>query len=235
MGRLLTLLRSVRAEAGPPVAGASLWLDRLRSGALWQDAARTTPAGVGDPVGSWYDPTNAVGATASGTARPTLGTAGLTFDGVNDVLDAAIGARAQPETLYVVARADATINGTGNTLLDATDAINRGRLFYQTSFPHLTAFSGAALNNTAVAQGVLLVACYVMAGASSVLRINTSEQAGNAGATSGTGLRIGSSGGTPQQFFGGEVRAVLRYAAAHDATQRATTVAWLAARHGVSL
>lgn len=220
--------------AGPPVAGASLWLDCLRSGALFQDTARTTPAGTSDPVGSWYDPTTGIGATASGADRPTLNATGLVFDGTGDYLDAAIGARAQPETLYLVGRADAAI-GAGHTLTDAIASFNQGRLFYQTGFPHLTAFSGAALSNTAVAQGVLLVACYVMAGASSVLRINTSEATGNAGANSGTGLRIGSFGGTPQQFFSGEVRAVLRYPMAHDASQRAAVVAWLAVRHGVAL
>jgi hypothetical protein len=59
---------------------------------VWQDSARTTPGAVGQPVGSWMLNTasGVIYATASGTARPTLGQDGalfyLEFDGSSDLL-----------------------------------------------------------------------------------------------------------------------------------------------------
>lgn len=70
----------------PPVAGQAVFLDGLSAAALFQDAARATPASAGDPIGSWYDPVAGVGATQTGTARPQRTATGLQFDGANDAL-----------------------------------------------------------------------------------------------------------------------------------------------------
>jgi|GEM_PF-6664480 len=232
----LSLSLSTGTSAVPPVVGSALWLDALRPGTLFQDAARTTLAGVGDPVGSWFDPDAGIGATQSGTARPTRATAGLTFDGVNDFLDAAIGARPQPETLYLV------LQGTGDvavtqTITDSVSALNAGRLLTVAGAPyrHLTLFSGAGVENTARAYGALVVASLVMHGAASVLRVNGVEVAANAGTITGAGLRIGANGDGAQANFAGQIRMVLRYAAAHSAAERLAVETWAAARHGVTL
>jgi len=208
----------------------------LRPGALFQDAARTTAAGVGDPVGSWYDPDAGIGATQSGTARPVRAAAGLAFDGVNDFLDAAIGARPQPETLYLVLQGTGDVAAT-QTITDSVTTLNMGRLLTVDGAPfrHLTLFSGAEVENTARAYGTLVVASLVIHGASSVLRVNGVEVAANAGTGTGTGLRLGANGGGAQAYFAGQIRMVLHYASAHSAAERLAVETWAAARHGVAL
>jgi len=236
-GASLGLSLSTRpSDAPPPLAGNGVWLDALRPGTLFQDAARTTLAGVGDPVGSWFDPDAGFGATQSGTARPVRAAAGLTFDGVDDFLDAAIGARPQPETLYLV------LQGTGDaaaaqTITDSVVTLNMGRLLTADGAPfrHLTLFSGAAAENTARAYGTLVVASLVIHGASSVLRVNGVEVAANAGTNTSSGLRLGASGGGVQAHFAGQIRMVLHYASAHSAAERLAVETWAAARHGVTL
>jgi len=204
---------------------------------MFQDAARTTVAGVGDPVGSWFDPDSGIGATQSGTARPVRAAAGLTFDGVNDFLDAAIGARPQPETLYLVLQ----MTGTGagfETISDAVGDVNAGRIFVETpsGAPFLSAISGGSLANTTRPYGALVAVCAVFNGASSVLRVNTSDVSGDLGTSTSTGLRLGAYGtGAPGYFASMRVAMVLRYAAAHTASQRDAIIAWAAARHGVTL
>ena len=230
----LSLSLSTGSSAGPPVVGSALWLDALRPGTMFQDAARTTLAGVGDPVGSWYDPDSGIGAIQSGAARPVRAAAWLAFDGIDDFLDAAIGARPQPETLYLV------LQGTGDaaatqTITDSVNSLNAGRLLTTSGAPfrHLTLFSGAPVENTARAYGTLMVASLVIHGASSVLRVNGVEVAANAGTSTSTGLRLGANGNLPQANFAGQIRMVLRYAAAHSAAERLAVETWAAARHGV--
>jgi len=232
----LSLSLSTGSSAGPPVVGSALWLDALRPGTMFQDAARTTLAGVGDPVGSWYDPDSGIGAIQSGAARPVRAAAWLAFDGIDDFLDAAIGARPQPETLYLV------LQGTGDaaatqTITDSVNSLNAGRLLTTSGAPfrHLTLFSGAPVENTARAYGTLMVASLVIHGASSVLRVNGVEVAANAGTSTGSGLRLGANGNAPQANFAGQIRMVLRYAAAHSAAERLAVETWAAARHGVTL
>ena len=231
----LSLSLSTGSSAAPPVVGSALWLDALRPGTLFQDAARTTVAGVGDPVGSWYDPDAGIGAIQSGTARPVRAAAGLTFDGVSDFLEAAIGARPQPETIYIVLQASG-LSTSLITLFDGADGVNAGRMLALgfAGFEHLTLFSGVALQNAARPYGSRVVAAAVFDGVSSVLHVNSVSVSGNAGTTTGTGLRIGRSGGGGEPMRG-EIAMVLRYAAAHTASQRDAIIAWAAARHGVTL
>jgi hypothetical protein len=72
--------------------GEEGWIfDAMDLSTFYQDAAMTTPANVGDPVGCWRDVSgNNNNRTASGTARPILrlnadtGAYYLEFDGTND-------------------------------------------------------------------------------------------------------------------------------------------------------
>jgi len=234
-GASLGLSLSTGTSAVPPVVGSALWLDALRPGTLFQDAARTTLAGVGDPVGSWFDPDAGIGATQSGAARPVRAAAGLTFDGVNDFLDAAIGARPQPETIYIVLQASG-LSTSQITPFDGVSGVNTGRMLSLgfAGFDHLTLFSGVALQNAARPYGSRVVAAAVFNGVSSVLHVNSVSVSGNAGTNTGTGLRIGISGAGAEPMRG-EIAMVLRYAAAHTASQRDAIIAWAAARHGVTL
>lgn len=88
-----TLLQEPAAgEDTPPVAGHSLWLDVLRSNALFQDIARTTAANEADQVASWYDPTALIAAERSNaTQRPYAGAGQLEFDGLDDNLEVSNG------------------------------------------------------------------------------------------------------------------------------------------------
>lgn len=84
------LRHSVRAAGGGGWTPAALndtvlWLTYKRG--TYQDAARTTVAGIGDPVGGLVDQSgNGAHATAASTARPTLTADGLQFNGSSNIM-----------------------------------------------------------------------------------------------------------------------------------------------------
>lgn len=94
-GRALLAGRQQSAFVPTDIAGLEIDLESV-SGKLWQDAARTTPAGVGDPVGGWTEQSgNARHASQSTAAKrftvESVTNNGVTFwaavsDGVDDVL-----------------------------------------------------------------------------------------------------------------------------------------------------
>jgi hypothetical protein len=216
--------------ANAPLAGYALWLNpTYRPGSAYQDAARTTPAAVGDPVGGLYDATTGITATATGAARPTRTATGLTFAGAQ-LLNAAIGSRAQPETVYLVIRSSA-VTGV-NTIIDGGTTVNQGRLFYGGGFAYLSLYCGSSFSNTAGVLGALAAIGIVFNGTSSVLRVGNVETTGNPGTNAGSGMLIGGSYGAT---WGGELREILVYRAAHNASRRAAEIAKAAARCGVAL
>jgi hypothetical protein len=224
------------AANNDPLAGYALWLNpTYRAGTAFQDTARTIPAAVGDPVGGLYDATNAITASATGSARPMLGATGLTLNGTSNYMDAAIGARPQPETIYIVV-APTAANGHVH---DSVSALWRPRcLVNSTTLFDVYDGSNAVFTTTA---GTLVSAVVVVVfnGASSVLsHTSAAGTASNTGTITGTGtgLRIGGGGGASVTgFLKGEIREILVYRAAHDAATRASEIAKAAARCGVTL
>jgi hypothetical protein len=222
-------LAPLRGDANAPLAGYALWLNpTYRVGSAYQDAARTTPANVGDLVGGLYDATNAITATATGAARPTRSATGLTFAGAQELRDTTMS-RAQPETIYVVA----TMTNT-NRLVSASSA-NLSPTVYMSFSTTFELNAGVALQLTGVALGVLRVFCVCANAASSYLYASgVGGASGNAGTNAGTGIVLGNEALVPR-FLVGEIREILVYRAAHDATTRAAEIAKAAARCGVTL
>lgn len=106
---------------------------RVLADRVWQDAAGTTPAGVGDPVGRWEDPDTGIAVTQDVSGRKlTLlqdanGHLYLDGDGLDDYLSNAAfqptPAGAQPFTVVAVARAKGVAStnplwGTGGSPQD---------------------------------------------------------------------------------------------------------------------
>jgi len=227
MGRLLTLLRRRGGGGATPPFTPTNWWDALDDASF--------DVGVGDLVGSWTDRVGGVAATASGAARPARGADRLTFSGAQ-YLDAAIGVRSDPETIYMIVRWSGSLVDS-YVALDSIDVLYRRCIYSANGQPYVSMYTTARVSNALYGINTLVTLCAVFNGASSVLRISNTEQSGNAGTGSGTGLRIGAGGSlVPSLFITGEVRTILRFAGiAHDATQRAAMVAWAAAYYGITL
>jgi len=91
------------------IAGLQLWLDANDASTLFQDAAKTTPAGGGDVVGAWADKSGQGNdATQATTAnKPTVSAAAINGinailgDGTDDELDISVGPLTV-ETIFAV-------------------------------------------------------------------------------------------------------------------------------------
>ena len=171
------------------IAGLQLWLDANDASTLFQDAAKTTPAGDGDVVGAWADKSGQGNdATQTVTAdKPTIAGAeinGLNTiqgDGVDDDLD--ISVALTTETVFIVAKHDDTTRldqiiaqntnfriaylGAGDNIrytADGTPAtVSVG--FVETN-PHIirakwnSTTTSLAINNGTPATGVVAVAAH---------------------------------------------------------------------------
>lgn len=216
--------------AGPPVAGWSLWLDRLIAGALWQDAARTMPAAIGNPVGSWYDPTTGLAATqATAGNRPAVTATGVAFTRATPHWLTHSNIAPSAYTLYIVAQ---RISDTVNTrYVIGGSSPTCGLLFFPNN-PNVGLFDGSVVRSGAASNQNKL-AVWIADQLGEVYE-NTIQIATGANMASLTLTTIGRRG--DGQFpFDSEIRCCLYYPTTHDAAQRATVVAWLAARHGVTL
>ena len=104
---------AVPAFTPASISGLQLWLDASDASTLFTDSAGTTAATAnGDPVGRWADKSgNARHATQTdGTKKPSRTNSaqnaltGLTYDGVNDFLNASTGLTGSPFSYYFVGR-----------------------------------------------------------------------------------------------------------------------------------
>ena len=166
------------------------WYDPSDLSTVWQDAAGTTPATAGDPVGRIDDKSgNGNHATQStSTARPTLQTSGglyyLDFDGVDDFMkSSSFTALSQPISTAVAFRSnsitDFIYDGHASNELSLITIDNGGvdslRIASNASTPLLL---------VPYTDGVDTVARALYDGASSVLAINGVDNAGSVAATS---------------------------------------------------
>ena len=235
---LQTQITDLEALVLPPYYTSTVqWWDRYIPDSFYQDAAATVPAATGDPARVWrsYEGIDATTNFDMVVGNPvTLLSNGVQFDGIGSVLNAAIGARTNPETIYVV-----TTPAAGNgTILDGSNA----NLAFGLLVPNITSFvfivgGSLFLTNTVADSLQRYVLCATLDGASSSLTANTAVVAGSVNATTATGLRFGARGGSfPSTYFTGTIASVLRYPnVAHTAAQRDSVIGWLARRHVVTL
>jgi hypothetical protein len=182
----------------PAALGAALlaWYDASDASTLFQDAARTTPASVGDPVGGWADKSGNGNhcSQANASFRPSRAVGGvLTFTGTHRLtcLDFTQPTQAQPFTIFSVGTNKG--NSTGETDVNtprclmargaggATElAIHAGTSYTVTGIP--------SLDERRIKQGVYN-------GANSVVKIDgvTVGTVGNVGANGLIGAAPGGS------------------------------------------
>lgn len=85
----LAHLQPPSENSGSVPTGRLLWLS---GSSFWQDVSRTVPAGVGDPVGAWYDADAGIAVSQENAAlRPVRQSDGIALDGGNDYLQTEIG------------------------------------------------------------------------------------------------------------------------------------------------
>jgi len=237
----LSLSLSTGTSDAPPVVGSALWLDALRPGTLFQDAARTTVAGVGDPVGSWYDPDAGIGATQSGTARPVRATADLTFDGTQYLgIPSGLSVGGGQWTIFVVARM-----GSGNPGLFQFSDTDPGT---PNTGPGIGLFSGTTIFRQVNGAADIASGAYPLgslrvyavrrnpASFHAFVNNNTLSSVGLEGTSAQLVVTLGRwySGGGIAPLIG-DLQAFLVYNSALSDAQVSETIAFLAARHGVAL
>lgn len=228
--------------AAPPVEpidplslAPAVWFDPSDLSSMFQDAAGTVAAAVGNPVARINDKSgNGRHATQANAAKqPVLRQAGsvvwLDFDGVDDFLKTAAFTVNQPDTLAAAALFEDAAANDGNVL---DGAIGRQIVGAWTG-NNYRFYAGTQVNaGTRDAQAHVLVA--TMNGATSELMIDGTPYAGNAGAgvLSG-GLYIGCANSETLslldgRFFGGGVIGRVL-----TASEKAGLRAHLAAKAGI--
>lgn len=209
----------VQEDPGPPIESPAAW---------WRFNTGITEAGTG--VSQWSDQSGNGHHLAQSTdaQRPSKEADGsILFNGTSDSLVTGAWTLAQPVTIYMLLK---QITWTGNDIIyDTTD---RAYVIDLVATPNIYLTSNGGTNYTAANTNLTLNTYKAIAGvhngASSVIHVNGSAAiTGSAGTASINTLRIGS------QIAGGvlcshiQVKEMLVYAGAHDATQRQTVFDYL--------
>ena len=179
----------------------------------------------GGYASAWADQIGGTSLSQSNAScKPAVqGDGSLLFDGSNDAMDASF-TRSNPETLYILCKHVTWRNDAG-----LTDGGNYARwISGKTTTPQIQMYGGASLLNTNLAVNTWGVVCAVWNGASSVFQIDaTTAVTGNPGNTTPTTFVIG--GHAANGNCGNwQIKEILMYSAAHDATARAAVRDYLA-------
>ncbi len=216
-------LLGVRPRGGglePPSADLAAW---FRKG-----VGITSSAGA---VSVWADQSGNTGrnlAQATGAAQPALqGDGTILFNGTSHLLKTAAFTLNQPETVYLRMKqvtwtnVDWIFDGLGYDV---------GQLIQAGATPNVELSANAGgLSSTDLAVDAWSSVVCVLNGAASLIQVDAATV--NAGATIGTGSMGGFALGARfdgTQFGNIQVAEVLIYSVAHDATQRAQVIAYLA-------
>ena len=168
---------------------------------------------------------------ATGTNQPALQTdLSILFDGVDNFLRCDAFTLDQPGTIYGLLR---QVTWTISDIMWSGDpGTGEWQLGQRTATPQIAIFAGAVVaNNSNLAVNTYGGIAAVYNGASSSLLVNaTAETTGDAGLANAGGFTLGANGNaTPGGYANTQVKEVLIYAAAHDATQRARVISYLSA------
>lgn len=172
----------------------------------FQDAAKTTPAGVGDVVGAVVnqgsDTHDIVQATTDN--KPTLQQATVgsvtsyvwRFDGANDYLQGAFGGGVvtQPYTLFVVEKLDASVVNAGDMVMLDGDDSSRSMRIQQWSSPAPDSFmvyAGTALSDGASNSTPSIFTILWNGGSSQLWLSGVSAASGSAGTRNVDGITVG--------------------------------------------
>jgi hypothetical protein len=211
--------------------------------ALRLDASQITGLQDLAAVTQWNDVSgNARHATQATAAKQPLylavssmpsGLPAVRFDGVDDWLQTAAFAVAQPVSLFVVCIIRRNTTTKTETLVDGAVASTTSRLvLYKTGSPNLLAtYAGTAnVNGSAITSGKTQVITDIANGASSTLRVNGSAVTGNPGTQGVNGVTIGARNNTTQDWATVDIGEILLYSGALSAGDQTTIENYLTAK-----
>ena len=183
---------------------------------------------VGAGVDTWADQSGNARdlLQATDTNRPTLNADGsITFDGADNYLKASAFTLNQPETVYLLVN---PVTWADNATLFDGNGADTGALYQTTATPRVDLYAGAtAAANTNLVLGAYAAVAGIFNGASSVMQVNnTTPTTGNAGAANMGGFTLGA-GAAPANYANIQVKEVIIFAAAHDASTRARVIRYL--------
>ena len=171
-----------------PPSSLTHWWDFTTSALKWQDAAQTTEAGEGDPIGAAEDRIGGVVVTQS-TAddRPVFDGDKMTFDGSQYLQDGSITASAGCLILVVC-----TVDTTSDYIFDGAASGTRNAI-YNSGSNLINRWGGSAVSYSdtyPTGREVILTARY---GTDGFLRVNGHDEDGRSSAGGNTlgGLTIG--------------------------------------------
>jgi hypothetical protein len=265
------------------ISGLALWLDAADTQSLYTtDAGPVTPVTAPTEISGcvgWWDASDASSitqsgglvsqwndksgqgnhATASGTARPTLvsnalnGRSVVSFDGADDVMEAAISSGYTAATVFVVLRADAAgggslgrvmTRGASTLFFDGANAALR----YNPPFAGATGNGGQRTANSSVALGAWSLSSFTWSGGLDVSTAITPRLSGassSAGLT-GTGDSVSSTGISTlaignrsvadgnDRGWNGRIAELIFFNASLSTANIARVEAYLAAKWGIS-
>lgn len=158
------------------------------------------------------------------TGTPTVnGDGSMGFDGVNDRGTAAFTFE-QPCTIYLRTRITTFL--AGGVMMDANQFGNR-QFAMGASTPNVEMIGQFTLGPySGMTIGVYASICLMFNGASSIFRINGTENSGDSGTTSGTGLCFGSDRSSTA-FSNFDLMESIGYTGIHDANQRNSQINYM--------
>lgn len=211
---------------GPPLTDMAAW---------FVYGAGITVTGAG--VSQWSDQSGNARHLLQGTDtnRPALQADGsILFDGVDNYLKCSTFTFAQPETIYLLFK---QVTWTASDYIFDGNTLNSGECIQSTSSPIIVVGAASTIGgngNLAVdTYGVLSV---VISGASTLSQVNnTTAVTGNSGLGDMAGFTLGGKGNAANAFGNIQVKEVILYSGAHDATTRAQVINYLARVGGLSI
>jgi hypothetical protein len=211
-------------DGGPPTTNMAAW---------FKYGTGITVTGLG--VSQWDDQSGNGRhlLQAVDTNRPALQSDNsILFDGVDNFMACNPFTLPQPVTVYALFK-EIAINVSGTVYYDGNGASNRMALGNSGTLPRYLFAGAQAANNSNLAVGFYGAFAAVFNGASSSLQVNqTTETTGNPGTQAPNGFYLAKySAGA---FYANiEVKEIIIYSSAHDATTRAQVIRYLQAVGGI--
>lgn len=241
VGRVLGIpfIRSQSAASGPTdfaaLGDCRLWLDGQDASTQWQDAAGTTPAGIGDTIQKWDDKSGngddvsrvqVIASVSDSNLNSNRGVYG--GGGMQATLSSPIVASAY--TIFAVTeKTGADLTGY---LSDGDNATNRSYLLYIAANSRIGRASGPSSGTNPDAPTVL---CWVVRGAGSQMFADNVQVGSNYNDTSTTydGLTLGMRYDLSGSLWYGYIGDYIVYANDFSVSARENISNLLAAKYGI--